>query len=95
MSKVGKHPFWRQDDVIKNSNKNYASFSDPHCFEAILRLEALRLRNYRCIIMKDNRFRFQKIYRKSQIFYFFLKKIAIEVECFLQNFTKNHEIYNA
>jgi hypothetical protein len=43
-------------------------------------------------LMKDNRFSFQKIYRKSQISYSFFEKIAIEVECFLQNFAKNYEI---
>jgi hypothetical protein len=75
--------------------KNYASFSDPHWFGAILRLKAMRLEKNGCTLMKDNRFSFQKIYRKSQISYSFFDKIAIEVECFLQNFTKNHEIYNA
>ena len=45
--------------------------------------------------MKDNRFSFQKIYRKSQISYSFFEKIAIEVECFLQNLTKNHETCKA
>jgi hypothetical protein len=46
-------------------------------------------------VVKDNRLSFQKIYRKSQMSYSFFVKIAIEVECFLQNFTKNHEIYEA
>jgi hypothetical protein len=45
--------------------------------------------------MKDNRLSFQEIYRKSQISFSFFEKIAIEIECFLQNLTKNHEIYNA
>ena len=37
-------------------------------------------------VMKDNRLSFLKIYRKSQIYFSFLEKIAIEVERFLQNF---------
>jgi hypothetical protein len=45
MLKVGKRPYWRHDDadVIKNANKNYASFRNLHCFGAILRLEAMQL----------------------------------------------------
>ena len=35
-------------------------------------------------LMKDNRFSFPKIYRKSQISLFFFEKIAIEVDRFLQ-----------
>ena len=95
MSKVGKRPYWRHDDVIKNAKNFYASFSDPHCFGAILRLEAMRLEKIIATLMKDNRLSFQKIYRKIQISYSFFEKIAIEVECFLQKFTKNHEIYEA
>jgi hypothetical protein len=34
MSKVGK----RHDGVIKNAKNFDATFSDPHCFGAILRL---------------------------------------------------------
>jgi hypothetical protein len=34
--------------------------------------------------VKDNRLSFQKIYRKSQKSFFFLEKIAIEVDRFLQ-----------
>jgi hypothetical protein len=45
--------------------------------------------------MKDNRLSFQKIYRKSQISFSYFDEIAIEVQCFLQNFTKNHVIYEA
>ena len=37
-------------------------------------------------LMKDNRLSFPKIYRKSQISFFFFEKIAIEVGRFLQNF---------
>jgi hypothetical protein len=82
-------------DVIKNAKNLYASFSDPHCFGAISRLEAMKLKNSRYNYIKDNRLSFQKIYRKSQISLSFIKKIAIEIECFLQNFTKNHEICEA
>jgi hypothetical protein len=46
-------------------------------------------------VMKDNRLSFQKIYRKSPISFSFFEKIAIEVECILQNFKKNHKIYEA
>jgi hypothetical protein len=48
MSKVGKRPYQRHDDVIKNAKNFYASFSDLHCFGAILRLEAMRLENNGC-----------------------------------------------
>jgi hypothetical protein len=70
-------------DVIKNAKNFYASFSDLHCFGAILRLEAMRLEKMVATLLKDNRLIFQKIYRKSQIYFSFLEKIAIEVECFL------------
>jgi hypothetical protein len=94
MSKVGKSPYWRHDDVIKNTNNFFASFSDPHCFGAILRLEATRLEEMVATSMKDNHLSFQEIYRKSQLSSSFFEKIgwAIEVECFLQNLTKNHKI---
>jgi hypothetical protein len=76
----------------------YAKFSDPHCFGAILHLEATRLKKNGANLMKENCLSFQKIYQKNQIsFSFFDKKIAIEIliECFLQNLTKNHEICEA
>jgi hypothetical protein len=45
--------------------------------------------------VKDNRLSFQKIYRKSQIFFSFFEEIGIEVQWFLQNLTKNYEICEA
>jgi hypothetical protein len=35
------------------------------------------------------------LYRKIQISFPFFEKIAIEIECFLQNLTNNHEIFEA
>jgi hypothetical protein len=70
MSKVGKCPFWRHDDVIKNANKNYASFSDPHYFEAIIRLEAVRLENPRCNSNERQSFELlENLPKKSNIFF--------------------------
>jgi hypothetical protein len=49
----------------------------------------MRLGGRIAIFMKDNRLSFKKNYRKIQISFSFFEKIAIEVEFFLQNFTKS------
>jgi hypothetical protein len=55
----------------------------------------MRLEKMVATPMKDNRLSFQKIYRKIQISFSFFERIAIEIEYFLQNLTKNHEICEA
>jgi hypothetical protein len=66
----------------------YVNLRDPRCFEAFLNLKAIELDKNDFIVVKENRLSFQKIYRKSQISFFFFEKIAIEVDRFLQKSLK-------
>jgi hypothetical protein len=88
-------------DVMMTSSKMQKMFSDPHCFEAILRLKGTRVAKNYCknaTLKKDNdnRLSFPKMYRKIKISFSFFEKIAIEVECFIAKFdTKKHQIREA
>ena len=86
-------------DVMMTSSKMQKIFTLVSVTLIVLeRFYAYKQWDWRILVatfMKDNRLSFQKIYRKSQISFSFFDQIAIEVECFLQNFTKNHEICEA
>jgi hypothetical protein len=61
----------------------------------ILRLEAMRLKENGCNLDERQSFQLSENLPESQIFFSSFEKIAIEVKCILQNFTKDHEIYES